>query len=330
MDWLKEFPEIYKNTSYPDQYGFRRIQEIKEARNQAAVKLSRKHTEKWYKNLVQIEGFETVSVDFSGPVIRFGREEELDQNQHDLLFRSLKDLVPWRKGPFEFFGHRVDAEWRSDLKWNRLLENGLEDLKGKIIADIGCNNLYYMFRMLDQDPALIVGFDPMDKYFYFHQFYQKFYKDPRLIFELLGIEEFPLYESFFDVVLFMGIIYHRRHPIDSLQALLKGMKKGGVCYLETLGIPGDDPYLLIPEDRYMTAPGYWFLPTWKGMENMMKRAGFKNVQTLDITPTTQKEQRKTEWINTYSLDDFLDPVDPSRTVEGYPAPIRFLIRGEKG
>jgi tRNA (mo5U34)-methyltransferase len=49
---------------------------------------------------------------------------------------------------------------------------------------------------------------------------------------------------------------------------------------------------------------------------------------VDVTPTTSAEQRKTDWIQTESLKDFLDPDNPSKTVEGYPAPVRavFLAR----
>ncbi|WP_053228148.1 tRNA 5-methoxyuridine(34)/uridine 5-oxyacetic acid(34) synthase CmoB [Spirochaeta cellobiosiphila] len=323
------FVNSYLDTQYPEEYGFRCLDQIRKARQEASVKLTRPHTEKWFKTFINMPDFVPSSVDFSSSIIRFGDKNDIDDNQSSLVLQSLKDLIPWRKGPFEYFGHRIDAEWRSDLKWQRLIECGLPHLEDKIIADIGCNNMYYMYRMLHQNPALVVGFDPMDKYFFFNEFNKKFYNDPRLVFELLGIEDFPLFESFFDVVFFMGIIYHRRNPVDSLQALLKGMKKGGVCFLETIGIPGAEPHFLFPEGRYMKAPGYWFLPTWKGMESMMKRVGFRNVVTLDVSPTTLDEQRKTEWIDTQSLDDFLDPDDPKKTIEGYPAPVRFLIRGEK-
>jgi tRNA (mo5U34)-methyltransferase len=49
------------------------------------------------------------------------------------------------------------------------------------------------------------------------------------------------------------------------------------------------------------------------------------VRCVDVTPTTLLEQRPTEWINSESLDAFLDPADPRRTIEGHPAPVRAVV-----
>ncbi|MCK5854965.1 MAG: DUF1698 domain-containing protein, partial [Sulfurovaceae bacterium] len=53
------------------------------------------------------------------------------------------------------------------------------------------------------------------------------------------------------------------------------------------------------------------------------------VEILEIAKTKLNEQRKTEWINTQSLDDFLDEDDDTKTVEGYPAPKRVYIKAKK-
>jgi tRNA (mo5U34)-methyltransferase len=57
--------------------------------------------------------------------------------------------------------------------------------------------------------------------------------------------------------------------------------------------------------------------------------GFKNVTVVDITPTTFEEQRKTPFMQFDSLSEFLDPSDNSKTVEGYPAPVRAVIIAKK-
>ena len=56
-------------------------------------------------------------------------------------------------------------------------------------------------------------------------------------------------------------------------------------------------------------------------------AGYKNIEVVNVSQTTPKEQRKTLWIadNPASLEDFLDPTDSNLTVEGYPAPKRAII-----
>ncbi len=76
--------------------------------------------------------------------------------------RQIKDLAwalrPWRKGPFDIFNTFIDSEWKSFIKYN-LLEPHF-DLKDKCVADIGCNNGYYLFKMLKHKPKKLVGFDP--------------------------------------------------------------------------------------------------------------------------------------------------------------------------
>jgi tRNA (mo5U34)-methyltransferase len=49
---------------------------------------------------------------------------------------------------------------------------------------------------------------------------------------------------------------------------------------------------------------------------------------VDISTTSIEEQRSTEWMKFESLKDFLDPEDPSKTVEGHPAPIRAVFVAE--
>ncbi|MCK5843119.1 MAG: DUF1698 domain-containing protein, partial [Victivallales bacterium] len=72
------------------------------------------------------------------------------------LERVLKKLHPWRKGPFNLFGVEIDAEWRSNLKWNRL-SDGISPLKGKLVLDLGCGNGYYGLRMIGEGAERVVG-----------------------------------------------------------------------------------------------------------------------------------------------------------------------------
>jgi len=51
---------------------------------------------------------------------------------------------------------------------------------------------------------------------------------------------------------------------------------------------------------------------------------------VDVSPTTPDEQRTTDWMTFHSLKDFLDPDDPTRTIEGYPGPIRATLVGTAG
>jgi tRNA (mo5U34)-methyltransferase len=73
----------------------------------------------------------------------------------------------------------------------------------------------------------------------------------------------------------------------------------------------------------------WFLPTPPELEKWLRRCGFQNVRTVDITTTSTDEQRATPWMTFQSLTDFLDPNDPQKTIEGYPAPTRATLVATK-
>ncbi|WP_244267477.1 DUF1698 domain-containing protein, partial [Sodalis-like endosymbiont of Proechinophthirus fluctus] len=54
-----------------------------------------------------------------------------------------------------------------------------------------------------------------------------------------------------------------------------------------------------------------------------------NVRQVDMSVTSTNEQRRTVWMTSESLEDFLHPDDPLLTVEGHPAPLRVVIVAEK-
>lgn len=257
-----------------------------------------------------------------------GKPEELSPEQTIHLQQILQTFIPWRKGPFEIFGIPIDAEWKSDLKWERVLPF-LEPLQGKTVADIGCNNGYYMFRMAVQKPEMVIGFDPTVRHWYTFQFLQQFAQLPQLHFELLGIEHMGLFPKFFDTVFCMGILYHHPDPIGMLRKIRSAMKVGGQLIVESTGIPGEGSLALFPEKRYAKVPGTWFVPTQSCLIYWLQRAGFREVELFYAKKLTTEEQRRTAWAPYESLEDFLDPEDPSLTVEGYPAPWRFYAQARK-
>jgi len=235
-------------------------------------------------------------------------------------------MKPWRKGPFKINGLFIDSEWQSQIKYN-LLEPHF-DLKGKIVGDIGCNNGYYLFRMLTQNPEKLVGFDPSAIYYSQFQFIDHFVKSG-IVYELLGVEHVEFYEHKFDVLFCLGVLYHRSDPVAMLKSLYKGLNKEGELILDTFMIDGEEEVCLTPKERYSKIPNIYFVPTVNALKNWCLRAGFNSVEVLDIKKTDLTEQRKTDWIDTQSLEDFLDPDDPNKTVEGYPAPKRVYIKAVK-
>lgn len=251
---------------------------------------------------------------------------KLNQEQLDIIKNNAKVLIPWRKGPFNLCGVEIDSEWQSNLKYN-LLEPHF-NLNNKIVADVGCNNGYYMFRMLEQKPKKIVGFDPSPIFHTQFEIVNHFIKSD-IKYELLGVEHLEFYEHKFDTIFMLGVLYHRSDPIASLKSLFRALNKGGELIVDSFMIDGEDEVALMPKDRYAMIPNIYFIPTVNCFKNWLNRAGFKDIELLEITQTDDKEQRVTNWTFEQSLNNFLDPNDLSKTVEGYPCPKRAYLKAKK-
>lgn len=247
----------------------------------------------------------------------------ITEEEFQKVNKAAEALKPWRKGPFNLFDIQIDSEWRSNLKYNFIQEH--LDITDKEVLDVGCNNGYYLFRMLDKNPKKLVGFDPSALYRCQFDFINHFIQS-KISFEMLGIEHIPLYPDKFDVIVCLGVIYHRSDPIMALKSLAKGLKQEGELLIDCLIIEGEEPIALVPDGRYAKMPNAYFIPTLPALENWIKRAGFDVIELIGSMATTTEEQRKTEWVDGESLDHFLDPNDPKKTIEGYPAPLRAYLK----
>ncbi len=239
----------------------------------------------------------------------------------------LSMFLPWRKGPLQIGKTFVDTEWRSDWKWQRVSSH-IEPLGGKHVLDIGCGNGYHLFRMLGAGAALAIGIDPTILFYYQFSLLQKLSQPNRAYLLPLRSEHLPPFAGF-DTVFSLGVLYHRRSPIDHLKELLSFAKPGGELVLETLIVEGDQTTMLMPEGRYAKMANVWFIPSTSMLELMLRRAGFVDVKTVDVNITSVEEQRATRWMQFQSLADYLDPADKTKTVEGYPAPTRAILVARK-
>jgi tRNA (mo5U34)-methyltransferase len=248
------------------------------------------------------------------------RSASSDAQRRELLLR----LAPWRKGPFDIGGIHIDAEWRSDLKWQRV-EGAIQPLAGRRVLDVGCGNGYYALRMADAGAAAVLGIDPTLLYV------MQFLAVTALMDEVpvtvlpLRLEELPDEARAFDTTFSMGVLYHQRSPLEHLRQLRASLRPGGQLVLETIFIPGEESCACTPADRYARMKNVWLLPTLAELTTWLRRTGFRDVAVVDVAITTIEEQRSTEWMSFESLAEALDPQDPSRTVEGWPAPRRVVV-----
>lgn len=262
--------------------------------------------------------------------VRIGYIEDLGSENAEILEQQLRTIIPWRKGPYELFGIHINTEWRSDFKWDRIQPH-LTSLEGRSVLDVGCGNGYHMWRMLGEGAELVIGADPSQ--FFLAQFRAiKQYAGDELPIHLLPMksEQLPAFTRDykgigFDTVFSMGVLYHRASPVTHLQELRSFLRRGGELVLETLVIEGDEQTTLIPEDRYAKMRNVWFVASTPFLIRLLERVGFVNCRVVDESITSLEEQRATDWMTFESLKDFLDPIDHSKTIEGYPAPRRATI-----
>ena len=284
-----------------------------------------------WKNIKPLwEAIESLPTSENTKVILGDTVEMLPDNLTDkdekYIYDSAKLMHPWRKGPFQVSKTFIDSEWRSYIKYDLLRPHF--NLKDKIVGDIGCNNGYYLFRMMEDNPKRLIGFDPAAiTYCQFH--FLNHFIQSNIKYELLGVEHVEYYEHKFDVLFCLGVLYHRADPIGMLKSLFKGLNVGGELILDTFMIDGEEEVCLTPRDRYSKMANIYFIPTVNALKNWCYRAGFEELEVLNIVKTEPEEQRRTEWINTQSLTDFLDKENQNRTVEGYPAPKRVYLKAKR-
>ncbi len=237
---------------------------------------------------------------------------------------ALKGLLPWRKGPFEVFGVYVDAEWRSDFKWQRVTPH-ISSLKGRKVLDIGCGSGYHLWRMLENGASLALGIDTSPLFAFHFAAIKRYVPKAQAFYLPCGIADMPEAMASFDTVFSMGILYHRKNPLAHLLRIKSLLKAGGEMVLETLVVDGDVQTCFMPQGRYAKMKNVWFIPSVPMLTLWMRRLGFKDVRCVDVNITSTQEQRVTDWMRFESLADYLDPDDASKTIEGHPAPKRAIM-----
>lgn len=282
---------------------------------------------KWKTILERLPQIKPTLVYLNTPTIQIDTESDIEANKKNSLRSLLKELHPWRKGPFNLYGIFINSEWRSDLKWDRFKDH-ISPLKDRIILDVGCGNGYHAFRMIGNGAKLVIGLEPfLLSVIQFHAI-NHFVNSRSMQILPLGIEKFQYTSRAFDTVFSMGVLYHRRSPFDHLSELRMHLRSGGELVLETLVIDGKKDEVLVPEDRYAKMRNVWFIPSCLTLESWLKRSRFKNIRLINVTKTTTEEQRSTEWMHYESLIEFLDPNDSGKTIEGLPTPKRAIFLAE--
>ena len=297
------------------------------------------HAPAYQASVARLPEITVNNVDLDNDVLTIAAN--LSDSERKQTMALLKQLMPWRKGPFQIGSRQneseqaapifIDTEWHSDWKWQRVAPH-LGNLKGRRVLDVGGGSGYHGWRMAGAGADTVIIIDP--SCLFYHQFmairhFVGSTDNYRTHYIPVPLEALPEHSQLFDTVFSMGVLYHRQSPFEHLQQLKGQLVKGGELVLETLVIEGDANTVLVPHDRYAQMNNVYFLPSVAALIGWLEKAGFTDVLCVDVAVTSTNEQRKTEWMNYHSLADFLDVNDATKTIEGYPAPMRATIIAKK-
>jgi tRNA (mo5U34)-methyltransferase len=283
---------------------------------------------RWQQVLQQLPECKPSKVNLSTAAPAIGKSSDMQESEREILRNLLLQLHPWRKGPFDLFGIRIDSEWRSNLKWDRLADH-ISPLEGRLVLDVGGGNGYYALRMIGAGARFVLSIDPSWLFVIQFQAISNYLPTVQAHVAPIAIENLPQSMQVFDTVFSMGVLYHRRSPLQHLQELRSPLRPGGQLVLETLTIESGHPQVLVPADRYAKMRNVWFIASLPILQSWLETAGFEKVKVINESTTNPGEQRRTDWMRFESLADYLDPADPGKTVEGYPAPRRAILTAQK-
>ncbi|HJT68361.1 MAG TPA: TIGR04290 family methyltransferase [Pyrinomonadaceae bacterium] len=210
------------------------------------------------------------------------RVEALGQWFHNLDLRGVQTA------PDHFLGDYPQT------KWERFSASIPEDLTGKAVLDVGCNAGFYSLQMKRRGAERVVAIDTDEQYLAQARFAAKV-SNADIEFRNLSVYRVADLHEQFDLVLFMGVLYHLRHPLLALellhehavrdllitQSLLRGSK-------ESTSLPGDYPFreqdafkddafprMYFIEKRFANDPTNWWIPNRACFEAMLRSTGFE-------------------------------------------------------
>lgn len=175
-----------------------------------------------------------------------------------------------------------------------------EDLSGKTVLDIGCNGGFYSIEMKKRGAARVVGIDSDEDYLKQARFAAEV-SGTEIEFRNLSVYDVAQLGERFDVVIFMGVLYHLRHPLLALDLLHEHAVKNMLIFQSLQRgseevFPVEDDYsfsettifeqpgfpaMYFIEKNYSQDPTNWWIPNRAGVEAMLRSAGFQIMERAE-------------------------------------------------
>jgi len=214
----------------------------------------------------------------------------------EVLQQKILELGPWfqnidiggvKTAPDHFLGDYPN------FKWQGFKHVVAEDLEGRSVLDVGCNAGFYSLEMKRRNAGLVIGIDSDAHYLKQARFAAE-QANLDVEFKQMSVYEVGKLDMQFDLVIFMGVFYHLRHPLLALDLLYEHVVGGEMLFQclqrgdeRTMQVEEnydfaewsvfdrpDYPKLFFIEDRYASDPTNWFIPNKAGMEAMLRSSGF--------------------------------------------------------
>jgi tRNA (mo5U34)-methyltransferase len=154
----------------------------------------------------------------------------------------------------------------------------LGDLTGKTVLDVGCSNGFQSIECAKRG-AIVTSVD-IDQYALdeIHKWVDK-YSIPNIETKLLDVYDLDSLDQSYDIVLFLGLIYHLRHPLLGLEIVSRRAKN--ILIVETHASLSPDTVMeFYDADQINNDPSNWWGPSPSCLDKMMKTVGCKQTETL--------------------------------------------------
>jgi tRNA (mo5U34)-methyltransferase len=195
------------------------------------------------------------------------------------------------------------------FKFKRFAEAIPADLTGKSVLDIGCNAGFYSVEMKRRGAARVVGIDSDERYLAQARLATEALGFDGIEFRNLSVYDVAALGEKFDLVIFMGVLYHLRHPLLALD-LIREHVAGDLLLFQTMQqgskevypVPDDHPFHMPGTHQppaFFDEPGYpkmhfierefahdwtnWWAPNAAASQAMLRAAGF----TIEAQPESE-------------------------------------------
>lgn len=220
-----------------------------------------------------------------------------EQQTQEMIRTRVRELGEWfqnmdlhgvQTAPDHFLGDYPTVKWR---RFSRSIP---ADLSGRTVLDVGCNAGFYSIEMKRRGADRVLGIDCDEDYLAQARFAAEVCSAD-IEFLKMSVYDVARLREKFDIVLFLGVLYHLRHPLLALDLLHEHVTRDLLVFqsmlrgsLELQGVEEDYPFgekqvfdgpgfprMFFIEKNFAGDPTNWWIPNRACVEGLLRSAGFE-------------------------------------------------------